>query len=271
MSWGGTEGCADSRVLELEGAFNLRDLGGYPTHDGRSLRWQRVYRSGVLSYLSERDCERAARLGVRVICDLRRADERRHEPTVWPGTDVERLQWDDPFDEIARKALRIGSLRTADETREVMRETYRMLPLWLGGRLRTLFERLGAGRLPILFHCAAGKDRTGIAAALLLSALDVPREFIFADYVLTNQVGNLDRMLTTRLDAQVAMGVVTEQSTVLPVDVQRALLAAHPQYLAAAFAGIEATHGSVDEFLANELGVGPRERQNLAELLLEEK
>jgi protein-tyrosine phosphatase len=149
-----------------------------------------------------------------------------------------------------------------------MLQTYRFMPVWLTTRLRALFQRVLQGDVPLLFHCAAGKDRTGIAAALMLSALDVPRELILEDYALTNQVGNLDRMLALRFDAQAAVGAVTERSTTLAPEVQGALLVADPDYLEAALQSMAALRGSVQQFLSSELGVGRAERERLAGLLL---
>jgi hypothetical protein len=84
-----------SRVLELEGGCNFRDLGGYRTRDGRELRWGRVFRSGVLSYFTPNHRQRLQQLGVRTICDLRRAEERTREQTHWPDSNTRHLTWDD--------------------------------------------------------------------------------------------------------------------------------------------------------------------------------
>jgi hypothetical protein len=78
------------RVFSLEGGCNFRDIGGYPTADGRTMRWGQVFRAGVLSYLSDRDHQTLAPLRVRTICDLRQADEREQEPTRWSGGQINR-------------------------------------------------------------------------------------------------------------------------------------------------------------------------------------
>ena len=259
---------AAERSLPLEGAFNLRDLGGYPARDGRVVRWRSVFRSGVLCYLSEADRIQALRLGVRVICDLRRADERRQEPTLWPELTAQIIHWDEDTDAAARKSLNLNTLRTEDEARRVMLHLYRNLPIWLNARLRALFQRLIQGDVPLLFHCAAGKDRTGVAAALLLTALGVPREVVIEDYVLTNHTGNLEGLLALRLSTQSALGVVSERAPALVPEVRRPLLNADPDYLNAALEQIESAHGTIERFLSRELDVGRRERDKLADLLL---
>jgi protein-tyrosine phosphatase len=83
------------RILNLEGGCNFRDLGGYRTRDGRELQCGRVFRTGVLSYFTPTDQERVNQLGVRVICDLRRSDEREYEPTRWPDANTQHLSWED--------------------------------------------------------------------------------------------------------------------------------------------------------------------------------
>ncbi|HEX2493318.1 MAG TPA: tyrosine-protein phosphatase, partial [Steroidobacter sp.] len=83
------------RVLAFEGGCNFRDVGGYRTHDGGQVRWGKVFRTGVLSYFTVNDHAALLRLGVRAICDLRRAEEREREPTRWPDADAQALYWED--------------------------------------------------------------------------------------------------------------------------------------------------------------------------------
>ena len=86
---------ARKRVVELEGGCNFRDIGGYTTQSGQSVRWGRVYRTAVLSYFTDNDHAPLLDLGVRAICDLRRGDEREREPTRWPDASVRPVAWRD--------------------------------------------------------------------------------------------------------------------------------------------------------------------------------
>jgi protein-tyrosine phosphatase len=123
-----------------------------------------------------------------------------------------------------------------------MIELYRALPSWMAPRLRGIFERIAQGDVPVLVHCVAGKDRTGIAIALLLAVLDVPHETIVEDYMLTNHAGDFEQFIMAR-DAAHHPLLAT------PADIRRIIFAAHVDYLQAAFEHIEREHGGVNLFL----------------------
>lgn len=170
------------RHFPFEGCFNFRDIGGYPAADGRTVRWGRYYRAGRQDRMTERDLERIADLGIATQIDLRRPDEvreqgrgplqalgaRYHNLAVIPegGTDqLSRVVGDTGIS--GRRYL--GYLEFGPKT-------------WL--RMFELFAE--PGHHPLLVHCTAGKDRTGVSTAFLLSVLGVERAVIEADYILTN-------------------------------------------------------------------------------------
>jgi len=118
------------RILTFEGACNFRDLGGYRTRDGRELKWGHVFRTGVLSYFTAADHEYLNQLRVRVICDLRRSDERQIEPTRWPDANTQHLSWEDGS---APPTIRTITARhshpyTAAGMHAAMIDLYRVLP-----------------------------------------------------------------------------------------------------------------------------------------------
>lgn len=184
MSTAGDTG-SHVRHVEFEACFNFRDLGGYETRTGGRLRWETLYRSDTLHRLTTADLERFASLGLRTVVDLRsrteiddygRLREGRHGAT-WhhvPMLDDLRLR---PRDPGVPDPLPAGGPPGA---------RYVELLEAFGPAVATTFHLLATdGALPAVFHCTAGKDRTGIVAALILDLCGVPDEAIAADYGLS--------------------------------------------------------------------------------------
>jgi protein-tyrosine phosphatase len=258
------------RILELEGGCNFRDLGGYRTRDGRQLQWGRVFRSGVLSYFTPNDAQHLQTLGVRAICDLRRADEREREQTRWPDTKTQHLTWDDGSapPTIASMATQYSHPFTAAGMRAATIDLYRALPAWMAPRLRSMFERIARGDIPILVHCAAGKDRTGLAIALLLMVLEVPHETIIEDYLLTNSACDLVQFILTRHEARTGVSASLHPLAAIPEDIRSVLFAAHVDYLDAALTQIAVEYGSVADYLHQAVGVDAAMRSTVQTALL---
>jgi len=169
------------RFIDLHGAFNVRDLGGYPGAGGATVRWRRVFRADGPERLTHRDRDVVDGLGIGTVIDLRSARE--GSGAVWEPAQ--------------------GGSRHTFSVIDVLPDYATLPPLHrpedLGARYLVRFEnggaalvdavRLIAGNLdaPVLFHCAAGKDRTGILAAVLLEALGVPDEVVVEDYALSHE------------------------------------------------------------------------------------
>ena len=269
-----TKSCEDDavdRIPALEGSCNFRDFGGYQTHDGRRVRWGRLYRSGMLSRLNSRDLEVLADLRIRTVCDLRRAEERARHPNPALGPDVLRREWDEPGDASPLRGVRFERSLSRAAARGAMVEMYGRMPALLTRRLRGVFAGLlEAGGRPIILHCTAGKDRTGLGAALILSALGVPRATIVEDYLLTNVAVDLGAWLSGNGATGAGITATAEPIQALAPQAREAVLAADATYLEASFARIEAEHGSVEAYLGSELGVDAAGRARLVQSLLEE-
>jgi protein-tyrosine phosphatase len=136
-----------------------------------------------------------------------------------------------------------------------MMRLYRALPEHLAVAYAGLFARLAAGDLPLVFACAAGKDRTGLAAALVLTALGVPRELVIEDFRLTETAVDLERVLLQRPDRGLGLDADRAGLAAVSRETRAPLLAADPEYLVTALAQIESAYGSVAEYLRARLGV----------------
>lgn len=242
------------RVLPLEGGRNFRDLGGYRTADGRGVRWGLLYRSGAMAGLTDADYRYLAALGIRTVCDFRSSDERRREPLRWRSSEAPHvLARDYTMDASGFVALMTGRPRPEDLTAGMAR-MYERTPYEYAADYRAMFAELLAGSVPLAFNCSAGKDRTGVAAALILVALGVPRETVIEDYLLSNEAANMEGVIT---------GVTGEQDPAraalarMPPEVRRLLTGVEREWLEGAFRGIEAQDGSIEAYLERRLGIGP--------------
>jgi len=258
------------RILNLEGGCNFRDLGGYRTRDGRETQWGRVFRTGVLSYFTPNDQQQLNQLGVRAICDLRRAEEREREQTRWPDTNTQHVSWDDGSAPPTIRSIAASRSHpyTAAGMYATMIDLYRALPAWMAPRVRGMFERIAQGDVPMLVHCAAGKDRTGIAIALLLTVLDVPHETIIEDYLFTNNACDLVQFILTRHQAQLGVAASLQPLLTMPEDIRHVLFTADVDYLHAALDQIAHDHGDVREYLRKEIGVDDAMRAKVQVALL---
>jgi len=254
------------RIHHFDALDNFRDYGDYAAGAGRHIMPRRLFRSAHQARVSEADLERLRALGLGVIVDLRRPSERRDQPSKRPfsfsGTVIESRHDD------GGEAPHVTFLRTADLTpesgRRFMTDTYRRLPFEAShlDLFSRYFRALGEAEAPVLIHCAAGKDRTGMLAALTHHLLGVHPDDMVADYLLTNTAVDLDRRapgIARQLEAMT--GRTASHDAVV------AFIGVEPVYLETALAEIAARHGSVDAYLEQALGVDAALRDRIGERL----
>ena len=261
------------RVLPLEGGRNFRDLGGYATADGKTVKWGEVYRSGVMAGLTSADYDYLSSIGIKVICDFRTSQERNSEPTSWEKFGVsDYLTFPDPEGGDQSSFMRVFQDPdvTPEKVSQAMAAGYGQIAHEQVPAYREMFDRLAAGDLPLAFNCSAGKDRTGIGAALLLTALGVPRETVVADYALSEKV--VDYMADFRKAASSDEASAEENPyaylSKLPPELLAPLMRSDPQYIEAAFASLETQYGSVMTFLHDEVDVTDEELAAIRNRLL---
>jgi len=252
------------RLVPLEGVQNFRDIGGYRTTDGRRVKWGLIYRSAELSHLTPTDLEALGRLNVQAVHDLRSVSERQAEPTAWTGPDAPLIVAHDyQLDMSAIGALFQGPV-TVDRARDAFASMYPSLLDTQRPQETALFETLLNADGATLYHCTAGKDRTGLATALILSALGVPRETILYDYELSNRYFTGGIAARDGQSSQAQSGMPN-----LPPEIMAVFMQVDARYLRATFAQIDNQYGSVEAYLDQRLGVDAAEIARLRELYTE--
>jgi len=241
------------RVIPLEGASNLRDLGGWRVADGRRLRHGIIFRSASLARLTEADVATLAELRIRTVCDLRGEREAEYAPSRLPRS-AEHVPL--PIEPTVGASLRDLLAREASTGEDVVLLLGRAYIDYVTthlGQYRRMFDLLlQPERHALLFHCSAGKDRTGLGAALLLTALGATRETVVADYVATDRFWRREYALPAGT----------------PKPLADALYETHPHLLHAALDSAIERYGSEAALLEHGLGLDARRLTALREMLL---
>ena len=240
------------RVLPLQGASNFRDLGGYTGHGGRPLRWRRLFRAEHLAGLTETDRALLARLGLARAVDFRGLSERAATPYQWPGITQHALSIEPTVVQRMQDMVAAGETLTVPVVQALMKALYHALVTEQAPRFAELFALLLQDDTPLVLHCTAGKDRTGVAAALILLALGVPRAVVLQDYLLTNL--HYRHPPLPRSDT--------------PPEVLAVLWRVQEDFLTTALAAIDAQPGGMAGFLHRRMGLDAAALGLLAERYL---
>lgn len=251
----------NDRLIPFDRVLNFRDFGGWETQDGARIARGKLYRSAALHDATEADIEKLDAMALRFLVDLRRPEERAHEPNRWANAG--RVIFNDEGAGGTSLPPHLLALMqsdlTAQSTRDYMMSLYREIPFdpRLIGLYRDWFAELGEGGVGVI-HCAAGKDRTGIGCALTLIALGVGEEAVFADYEFTNAAVDLEQRMP-----RIQQRMEERLGRKLNAEALRPMLGVHVDYLREALNAIEAKHGSALNYLEQALGVGATERADL--------
>jgi len=245
-----------TRILPLTSVNNFRDYGGWRTRGGAHVEKGVFFRSAHHARASAADEARIASLGIRTVVDLRRAPEQRRQPTIWlERLGLTALRSGDMVD-ASEHAPHILALRNAPQggngMRSFMIDHYRDLPFEPQhiDLFRRYFQALVHAEGGVLIHCSAGKDRTGLLAAFTHHLLQVHRDDLMEDYLLSNVAGNIDARLPTLI-----RGLKETYEIAVDTEGARTVLTVEPAYLASAWDAIAQRCGSIDGYIVDVLGV----------------
>ncbi|GIU66524.1 tyrosine-protein phosphatase [Candidatus Phycosocius spiralis] len=252
----------------VEGVRNFRDFGAYPTQSGRTVAKHKLFRSANYAQMTNEGRAQLAELGVKTIVDLRRRHEREQQPSQFHGLDVEVVTSSLGEDDTLALPPHLEFIRDTDltlqATHDHMLRAYRRIP-WEPQHIQLFketFDRLARHESPLVIHCAAGKDRTGILCGLILHALGVDYDTILADYLLTNQVArDMDMIARYARQLSLQFNKVIEPATLAP------MIGVHEDFLSQAWSHMDKREGGVDGYLAR-LGIDQAFKARLAESLL---
>lgn len=229
--------------MRLASSSNFRTVGDAPS--GRPLR--NIYRSDHLGALDAADAATIRALGVARVLDFRGVSERTGAACRLPDVVVHSLPIEPTIVQKLSEVLAAGQALSAADVTAYMQDTYRGFVRHYTPRFAEFFTHLLESDPPTVFHCTAGKDRTGFAAALLLKAVGASDEDVMRDYLLTNE----------------RLQVPAESRLGLPREAMEALWRVQPAFLHAAFAEVDRSYGSLDGYFAEGLQLRAAEREQL--------
>ncbi len=253
---------SDPRIIALDGVHNFRDFGGWSTHAGQMVSRKRLFRSGHLSRTTPKDRTKIDALDIKTLADLRQPIERQREPNTLPEKaphTVFETAHGGHQEAPHLQFLREGNL-SVNSVKAYMVSAYQRIPHETHHQhiFANVFRQLANGE-PLLIHCAAGKDRTGILAALILSALGVDRDQVFEDYLLTNKAVDIDTLLPS-----IAARISEQTGETVEPEALRPMLGVEEEFLDAALATI----GPVDTYFETALGLSKADLGTLRDALI---
>jgi protein-tyrosine phosphatase len=256
------------RLLNFEGIANFRDLGGYPSDTGKQVKWGTLYRAGTFAHSSDNDLHNLEKLQLLSLIDFRSSQEKEEEPNRLPDptgfTVVEIPTLDDGNKALVGEIMeRIdsGNFDGFDPNLAMMNANRQFATEFTPQFRQFIHTVLEADGAPIVWHCSAGKDRTGFAAAILLRILGTPQDIVMQDYMASREHA-LDARKSQLLMLRVFKGQEAADKLSIMMGVEEA-------WLNAAFERIDDQWGSFDNYLSQGLQLSHADIQRLRDNLLE--
>lgn len=246
-----------ARSVPMDSIQNFRDIGGYFTAHNQMSRWGKVYRSGQLGALSDRDSVRLDNLGIKTIIDLRTEKEVAVSPFRYTKANVVNVPVDiKDMDKIVER-IQEGRMRKGDGMLFLQDAYLQFVTESSGQFAKALKPFLEKNNYPILVNCSIGKDRAGFLMAMLLSALDIPEEIVRKDYMASNEYINISRL------AFMARDLSTDSQETITV-----LVSANEGLMDLVFRKIRKDHGSTDKYLSKGLHLSEKQRDTIKDIML---
>lgn len=265
LTRGGDSATVAGRHIGLEHTVNFRDLGGLKTKHGRTVRKGFIYRSDNLSKLETDDFAAFNALRIATVYDLRTDHEIEGKEDRLPAN-VRYMHTpvvEDNAGEIKglKKRVLNGEI-TEQQAKDMTAKFYADAVTVNIGAVKGILKQVTSSEQPVLYHCSAGKDRTGIVSALILSILDVDRQVIVDDFMVSNYYR---RARAEKTLGKAKLGRVIKPK--LNMDAIEILSTVDESFIRATFSAIDSTYGGIEPFIENELGIDKAARQALRERL----
>lgn len=252
-----------SGVLKLTEGVNFRDIGGLPVSGGH-IRKGRIFRSGRLNRLTVSDRQHVETLGIVLLCDLRGPAEQADEPYAWLPQRVRVMESGDSSNgDVTKLTDMLDRNATAEDGRRVMIDLYRRLAESHADRYASAFRALAKGETPAILACTAGKDRTGMAIAILMGLIGASRATMIENYALSDKLHDFMGMFQREAEAAERDGrkecrYLHMVQSISP-QALAAVIASDPDYLVAGLSTVEAKYGSVQGYAQRRLGMTDEE------------